>query len=99
MNQRKVGRQVIRELKANGESPRVARQRHCRKVANALLSNLLDSGIPQTTIAKIVGVTQAAVSNNLHGETTASPNTIRRLINLTKAAGLEVPEVAEWRPL
>ena len=53
----------------------------------------------QMEIARYLGMTQPAVSNNLTGKTVASPTTLSCLVILAKERSVTLPAEAQWRTI
>jgi predicted XRE-type DNA-binding protein len=92
---------VTRTAVAPPPVSRAEMRRNQRKAAAQwMIRALLDYGMVQTEIADLLGITQAAVSNNLHGVTTASEGTLICLLRMARNRNIDVPaEVRAWREL
>ena len=69
------------------------------KAASAIVKALLDSGMNQQEIAARCGMTQATISKNLNGKTSANEITLARLTAVAKERDVELPRYAQWASL
>lgn len=99
MSQTTIGRSVIRKLKKGGLSKRTQRQQLRKAAGKAVITALRQYGMTQTGIANYLGVTQAAVSNNLNGVTTPSVASLKLLAELAQSFQIDLPEISQWREL
>jgi predicted XRE-type DNA-binding protein len=99
MESRRMGRRMIRTLIKSGVTKRSVRSKQRKEAAEKILSALIEDGMRQIDIADYLGVSQAAVSNNLHGVTTASVATLTCLVSLAKKRNVNLPEMLIWREL
>jgi predicted XRE-type DNA-binding protein len=90
---------MIRTLMKSGVTKRDVRTKQRKKAASKILSALIADGMRQIDIAEYLGVSQAAVSNNLNGITTASVATLTCLISLARNRNVNLPEMLTWREL
>jgi predicted XRE-type DNA-binding protein len=99
MSHNTVGQTVIRKLKKSGLSKRTQRMHLRKAAAKAVITALRQYGMTQTGIANYLGVTQAAISNNLNGVTTPSVASLKLLAELAQSFQIELPEMSQWREL
>jgi predicted XRE-type DNA-binding protein len=90
---------MLRKLKDSGANRRTERQQVRRQAAKNVISALVEAGLSQCEIAEYLGVTQAAVSNNMNGVTTASVATLVCLVSLAQERNVKLPEMSQWREL
>jgi predicted XRE-type DNA-binding protein len=90
---------MVQTLTKNGTSKRSVRIKQRKEAAVKLLSALIEDGMRQVDIAEYLGVSQPAVSNNLHGLTTPSVATLTCLVSLAKKRNVNLPEMLIWREL
>jgi transcriptional regulator with XRE-family HTH domain len=90
---------MVQTLIKTGATKRGERQKQRKEAAKKVLTALIDDGMRQTDIAEYLGVTQAAISNNLHGVTTASVATLTLLVTLARKRNINLPEMLIWREL
>jgi predicted XRE-type DNA-binding protein len=90
---------MIQTMIKSGVTKRGLRSKQRKQAAEKLLTALIADGMRQVDIAEYLGVTQAAISNNLNGVTTASVATLTCLVSLAKKRNVNLPEMLIWREL
>ena len=93
---------MAQTLVKNGAGKRRMRTQRIKQrkdAATKLLGALIDDGMKQTEIAEYLGVSQPAVSNNLHGVTTVSVASLNCLVSLARSRNVHLPEMLIWREL